>query len=83
MLLKINTVETLDVHLKSLQKHFDVGSATKAVTLAATSFIGTNCLLDDALLTIEELESQIKELKDAYSQKVLADESLSRILSYA
>lgn len=80
MLIKINTNESLDSQIEDLKNHFDVRTASRACSLAAASFIGTNNLLDIALVKVEELEEKLSIIKNAIHQQEHADMVINQAL---
>ncbi|KGJ86462.1 hypothetical protein [Colwellia psychrerythraea] len=80
MLIKIQTDIFLDNNLDDLKGHFEVGTASKAVSNAATTYLSCYESKVKAERKVERLTGIIEEMRALVRAKQSAEESLQILL---
>jgi len=79
MLIKINTTESLDRQIDGLKNHWDVGTASKACSLASIHYLGVYSEVEKLTKENVRLTGVIHELLEAFESKRIADEQISKL----
>jgi len=80
MLIKIQSDSLLDDNLDDLKEHFEVGTASKAVSNAATMYLSCHKDKIKAEREVERLTGIIEEMRSLVRAKQSAEESLQILL---
>lgn len=81
MLIKINSNEELDSKLESLKSHFDVGTAAKACSMAASGYVSLSDKLKASELKVAELNNKLESILLTLNNQRICDQEINKFLS--
>ena len=81
MLIKIINDENLEMHIEKLKNHFNVGTASKAVSYAASEFLDSQDTIFKQSQKIQQLQNKLDGILSVFAKKYEIENDISRFLA--